>query len=204
MKRILGCIVIISAVLGVVLRSYPPEERFLTTPMYLQERAMAQETEKALCSLLTINGNNDFDQIVALISRCKPVVVMVHHKGHKDEEKSFKALHNTAKFFKGALTCATMECGNASSENAKRLKELLDNQGLKKLDLPAFLIFKDGDLYQGTSAIMQGYHSETNLEESIKEKFFMDGEEESGECAVCPCDFTVTVPGGKWGKSGKK
>jgi hypothetical protein len=204
MKRILGCIVIISAVWGVVLRSYPPEERFLTTPTYLQERAIAQETEKALCSLLTINGNNDFDQIVALISRCKPVVVMVYCRGHKDEEKSFTALHNTAKFFKGALACATMECSSANSENAKRLNELLDDLGLKTLALPAFLIFKDGDLYKGTSAIMQGYHSETNLEESIKEKFFMDEEEESGECAVCPCDFTVTTPGEKWGKSGKK
>ncbi|MFA5306728.1 MAG: hypothetical protein WC365_04730 [Candidatus Babeliales bacterium] len=204
MKRIVCSLAIVAAAWGVVLQSYPHEERFLTTPEYLQERALAQETEKALCSLLAINGNNDFDHIVALISRCKPVMVMVYHHGDKDEEKSLKALHNTAKFFKGAVACATMECGTAGSENARRLKELLGDLGLKKLDSPAFLIFKDGDLYQGTSAIMQGYHSENNLEESIKEKFFVGEEGERGKCAVCPCDFTVTAPGEKWGKSGKK
>ncbi len=203
MKKIVYGIAIVSVLLGVVLRSYPPEERFSTTPAYLQERAHAQETEKALCALLTINGNSDFDQIVALISRCKPVIVMVYDLGHKDESKSITALQNTAKFFKGAVACATMEC-TVGSENAKRLKDLIAAQGLKKLDLPAFLILSDGDLYKGPSAIMQGYHSETNLEESIKEKFFVDEGEESGECGVCPCDFTVTTPGVEVMKNGKK
>ncbi|MFA6263129.1 MAG: hypothetical protein WCW33_03565 [Candidatus Babeliales bacterium] len=174
---------------------YPPDEHgILSVPPYLEQRERAQQTEKALCALLDVNGPEEFEQIVALISRCKPVVVMVYKKGNNDEQSARDALLGASKTFKGSVACAVMECGK-DSDNHDVLAHILLHAKVNHLATPAFLFFKDAGLYaiDGSPAIVQGRCTQENLVKFIQTKFFADSDH---DCNVCSCDFTHTPRGG--------
>jgi hypothetical protein len=176
---------------------YQPEEPgILSIPPYLEQRALAQQTEKALCALLDIKGPEEFEQIIALISRCKPVVVMVYQKGQRDEPAARQALQGTSKFFKGSVACAVMECDKDSGNNDV-LAHILLHAKVNRLATPAFLFFKDAGLYaiDGSPAIVQGRCTKENLVKFIQTKFFTNCDQNCMDCSICSCDFTSTPVG---------
>jgi hypothetical protein len=169
------------------------EPGVLGIPSYLEKWAVAKQSERALCALLDIKGPEEFEQIVALISRCKPVVVMVYHKGDRDESAAREALQEASKIFKGSVAGALMEC-EKDSVNHEVLSHILLHAKVDRIATPAFLFFKDAGLYalDGSPAIIQGHCTKENLVKFIQTKFFTSSEP---DCGVCACDFTRTPVG---------
>jgi hypothetical protein len=197
MKKV-ACVLIVVQIFSVrLLWHYQPDEPgMLGTPSYLEQRALAQQTEKTLCAVLNVNGADEFEQIVALISRCKPVVMMVCQKGHHDEVAARESLQDAAKTFKGSVACAVMDCGKDSG-NYEVLAHILHHAKVNRLATPAFLFFKDAGLYaiDGSPAIVQGLCTKENLVKFIQTKFFADVDQNCTSSSICSCDFTPTPVG---------
>jgi hypothetical protein len=180
--------------------AYQPSEEsgVLGTAAYLQKWSDMKRAQEEQKSVLTIHGKQDFDQLIAIVSRCKPVVVMIYEAGNPQEKKQTAIFDEVATTFKGigaqapkAVVCAVMEC-TKNQENRDILSFIKDHERIKDLALPSYLFFMDAGLYatDGSPAILQGFHSKENLVNVIRSKFFSPLLLESKQPGTCDLSMT--------------
>lgn len=111
-----------------------------------------------------IHGVQEFNQIVIARSHQKPVVVKFFSPQSIDSMKVCPIYQEVAETFKNKVSFVALNI----LEETETFSQVMLCYQLKKVDLPLFLFYKNGQFYPPS---LQGYLTKENLENFIRKTF---------------------------------
>ena len=133
-----------------------------------------RKNDNSESNVVMIDGFNQFQQIVINGSIQKPVVVKLFSSENGDSKKVAPVFQGVADTLGHSVLFVAInilaDSGGEASENNQLVFQIMMRYGLKRLDLPAFLFFKEAML---VPPMKQGFDTEENLVAFIKNKLLL-------------------------------
>ncbi len=118
--------------------------------------------------VFNIQGIAQFTKLVVKNSYSKPVVLKIYSSKHQDSKKVAPVFQAVADEFKNQVIFAGLNI----AENVEIFMQISMHYKLKKVDLPLFLFYKDGQLL---TPFLAGFQPQSYLSDYIQQRFFSNG-----------------------------